>query len=143
MPLGTTAETAAVTRTHWTATLAVALLLAGCATPIVYGPISETSAFGYRDTRNADGSYTVLVVAASAAMAHEFWDRRAHELCGEDFTKNIFRAQIPVYSYTGYASNGYSGGAYTEDRYGAFNLEGYLHCGAGEASPEATTAPTP
>lgn len=105
------------------------LTLLSCATPVTYGPIGATG-FGYSDARNADGSYTVRVVSVSQAQAHEFWDRRATELCGgADYRKNIFRAEIPVVSYSGYASgpNGY-GGSYTEDRYGALVLEGYVHC---------------
>jgi hypothetical protein len=124
------------------------LALLGCATPIAYGPIGETSQFGYSDMRNdVDSSYTVRVVAASAQQAHEFWDRRAAELCGgPNFRKNIFRAEIPVVSYTGYAPgpNGY-GGSYSEDRYGPLILEGYLHCEGEAQAPasEGAAAPAP
>lgn len=135
-----------VSRTGALAAMGLALL--GCATPITYGPIGgDNGAFGYSDARNADGSYTVRVVSSSAPQAHEFWDRRAAELCGgPNFRKNIFRAEIPVVSYTGYATgaNGY-GGSYTEDRYGGFILEGYLHCEAGKEAvePAAASAPAP
>jgi len=83
------------------------------------------------------------LVAMSAPQAHEFWDRRAGELCGgSEYRKIIYRAEIPVVSYTGYASgaNGY-GGSYTEDRYGNLILEGHARCGAaaaGEAASQAT-----
>jgi hypothetical protein len=119
------------------------LALAGCVTPPVYGAINaENAGYGYRDARNADGSYTVLAVANTPTLAHEFWDRRAHELCGgSNFRKNIFRAEIPVVLYSGYASNGYSGGSYTEHRYGAFFLEGYLHCAAAVSPVETPSGP--
>jgi len=128
------------------------LALLGCATPITYGPISpESHGFGYSETTNPDGSHTIRTVAPSAAQAHEFWDRRASELCaGAAYRKNIFRAEIPVELYTGYAAgpNGY-GGSYTEHRYGALILEGHAHC-EGEpeqanlsdtAAPQAVSAP--
>lgn len=115
--------------------------LVGCVTPPAYGPISvETGQFGYRDSRNANGTHTILTVAPSAAMAHEFWDRRARELCGGgEFRKNIFRAHIPVVTQSGYVTgaNGY-GGSYTQDVYGSFYLEGYARCVApAEATPDA------
>jgi len=132
-----------------------AFALSGCVTPPTYGPIgSADNQYGYRDRQNPDGSHTILVVAAGAAQAHEFWDRRAEEICGSaSYDKNIFRAEIPVVTTTGYASNGYSGGSYVQDVYGAFTMEGLLRCtdasapsgtdAAPEAapSPEAETAP--
>ncbi|UPT62000.1 MAG: hypothetical protein M0D54_16670 [Hyphomonadaceae bacterium JAD_PAG50586_4] len=121
------------------------VILVGCVTPPVYGPIGgESGPYGYSDTRNADGSHTIRVVAMGAAQAHEFWDRRAGELCGgAEYRKIIYRAEIPVVSYTGYASgaNGY-GGSYTEDRYGNLILEGHARCGAAAAAA-AETAPLP
>lgn len=127
---------------------AASLLLIGCATPVVYGPVSaeHSNGFGYSDLRNADGSYTVRVVGSTQPQAHEFLDRRAAELCGgPNFTKNIFRADIPVVPYSGYATgaNGY-GGAYTEDRYAAPVLEAYIHCQSEEsnqAAPPTSEAP--
>ncbi|MFZ2030203.1 MAG: hypothetical protein WAU68_07845, partial [Vitreimonas sp.] len=112
------------------------LALAGCITPLKYGPMAENHGMGYRDSSNADGSYTILVIAFDAATAHQFWDRRAEELCGDThFHKNIFRAEVPVVRVTGYAPSavnpGY-GGAYSEDQHGSFYLEGYLRC-QGEA----------
>jgi len=127
-----------------TALVAVSAL-AGCVTN-VYGPISERSQFGYADTRNADGSYTVRVVAASPVQAHEYWDRRAAELCGSTtFRKNIFRAEIPVVTTSGYAVNAYNpayGSSYQQDVYGALIMEGYLHCEAAAAEPTAAPAET-
>jgi hypothetical protein len=76
-------------------------------------------------------------------MAHEFWDRRAAEICGSTtFDKNIFRAQRPIVQVSGYVSNGYGGGgSYTQDAYGDFIMEGYLRC-EGEMSPEAASTNT-
>jgi hypothetical protein len=118
------------------------VILVGCVTQPTYGPIGgESGPYGYSDARNTDGSHTIRVVAMSAAQAHEFWDRRAGELCGgSDYRKIIYRAEIPVVSYTGYAAgaNGY-GGSYSEDRYGNLILEGHARCGAaaaGEVAPE-------
>jgi hypothetical protein len=122
--------------------LGICVALAGCATPVVYGPIG-TSAFGYRDRQNPDGSHTILVVAPSATVAHQFWDQRAAELCGgAEYRKNIFRAEIPVVTTTGYAPNAYNpayGASYTQQVYGALQLEGYLHCAAAN-SAEAPAA---
>ncbi len=117
----------------------------GCITA-EYGPIgTKGSPYGYSDMRNADGSYTVRVVALHAAQAHEYWDRRAAELCGgPNFRKNIFRAEIPVITTTGYAANPYNpgyGGTYTQDVYGAPVLEGYAHCENEPAQAAAVEAP--
>lgn len=129
---------------------AVALALVGCVTPPTYGPIGHVeNQYGYRDSQNADGSHTILVVAASSPMAHEFWDRRAAEICGSaTFDKNIFRAQRPIVQVSGYVSNGYGGGgSYTQDAYGDFIMEGYLRCEApaptADAAPAEEAAPTP
>lgn len=135
-----------------------ALALTACATPVVYGPMAANG-FGYSDMQNADGSYTIRTVTLTSVQAHEFWDRRAAELCGgPNFTKNIFRAEIPVVTTTGYAAgpNGY-GASYTQDAYGALIMEGYARCrasaDAGAAAPanaaasaepvSAETAPAP
>lgn len=134
--------------------LVVALALSGCVTPPAYGPIGHVqNQYGYRESQNADGSFTILVVAASAPMAHEFWDRRAAEICGAaTVQKNIFRAQRPVITTTGYASNGMGGGGtYQQDMYGDFIMEGYLRCSNAapsemSAAPEASlvqSSPTP
>jgi hypothetical protein len=115
----------------------IALALVGCVTPPTYGPIGHVqNQYGYRDNVNADGSHRILVVAASAPMAHEFWDRRAAEICGSTtFEKNIFRAQRPIVQVSGYVSNGYGGGgSYTQDAYGDFMMEGYLRCTDAQAS---------
>jgi hypothetical protein len=129
--------------------LAGALLMCACATPIVYGPIDGSkTGFGYSDQTNADGGYTVRVVASSPAQAHEFLDRRAAELCHSSyFRKNIFSAQMAVEQYSGYASgpNGY-GGSYTSYRYGAPVLQAYVYCDAATsetAPPVVTDQPAP
>lgn len=109
----------------------------GCASPATYGPIGDGRNFGYRDTRNPDGSYTVLVIAPTSESAHAFWDQRATELCdGGTYRKNFFRAEIPVVTQYGYAANPYNpgyGGSYSQDVRGAPILEGYLHCDAAVA----------
>lgn len=123
-------------------------VLAGCMTPVEYGPIGgENGGFGYSDTRNADGSYTIRVVLPYAAQSHEFWDRRATELCGgPNYRKIIYRAHIPVVTTTGYAAgpNGY-GSSYTQDVYGAPVLEGYARCNEAptEAAAGAVTEAAP
>jgi hypothetical protein len=123
--------------------LALVSLAAGCVSPSVYGPIDPAiGPYGYRETRNADGSYTLRVVSDDSAQAYEFWDRRAQELCGgPNFQKNIFRAERPVVQTTGYATNALNpafGATYTVDQYGSLLLEGYLRCDAAEAA--ATSA---
>lgn len=124
---------------------AAALALAGCVTPPSYGPIGHVqNQYGYRDRQNPDGSHVILVVAGSAPQAQEFWDRRATEICGSpNFEKNIFRAQRPIITTTGYAPNALNpayGASYTQDSYGDFLIEGYLHC-EGEAASAADAAP--
>lgn len=122
----------------------VAFVLAGCVTPPSYGPIGHVdNQYGYRDRPNADGSHTILVVAGSAPQAHEFWDRRAAEICGSStFEKNIFRAQRPIVQVQGYAANPYGGGAsYTQDAYGDFIMEGYLRCAETPAAEAPVQAP--
>ena len=126
-----------------TGALAIAALaLAGCMT-IAYGPIDapKSSGFGYRDHPNNDGSHTILVVGSTSEQAYEFWDRRANELCGgPHFQRNIFRAQRPVVTTYGYASNPMNpamGGSYSQDAYGGFFLEGYVRCDA--EAPAVTT----
>lgn len=114
-------------------------VLGACVSAPTYGPIGapKSNGMGYKDTLNTDGSYTLLVVMSSDYGAHQFWEKRATELCaGSEYSKNIFRAQRPVDNYTGYVSNGYSGGSYTESRYGAFYLEGYLRCSNRAASKD-------
>lgn len=123
----------------------IALAVAGCVTPPTYGPIGHVqNQYGYRDNANADGSHRILVVAASAPMAHDFWDRRAAEICGSTtFEKNIFRAQRPVVTTTGYAVNAMNpayGASYQQDTYGDFIMEGYVRC-TDALAPAADAAP--
>ncbi len=128
--------------------LAVVLASAGCITPVTYGPLGVNNrAFGYRDNPNPDGSHTIFVAADSATSAHTFWDQRAREICGSTaYEKNIFRAQRPVVTTTGYAANPYGGGSsYQQDVYGSFLLEGYLRCeaSAGSTTSEASQVSSP
>ena len=121
-----------------------ALALAGCVTPPAYGPIGHVkNQYGYSDRTNDDGSHTILVVAASAPQAQEFWDRRAAEICGTTiFDKNIFRANRPIVQVSGYAANPYGGGgSYTQDTYGDFIMEGYLRCTDAPANAQAPAEP--
>lgn len=109
--------------------------LLGCATPVTYGPIGGKRQFGYTDTRNPDGSYTIRVIAPTGELAHQFWDQRAAELCsGGTYRKNIFRAEVPIMRQYGYAPSAYggayAGGSYAQDVRGAPILEGYLNCDA-------------
>jgi hypothetical protein len=127
------------------AVLAGLCTLAACITN-EYAPIgTKGSPYGYTDLRNADGSYMIRVVALHATQAHEYWDRRAAELCGNtSYRKNIYRAEIPVVTTSGYASNPYNpayGGSYTQDVYGALIMEGYLHCEAEAAQAEPASEP--
>jgi len=133
------------TATRASAFAVCALAVAGCVTPPTYGPIGQfQNQYGYRDNANADGSHRILVVAASSPMAHEFWDRRAAEICGSTtFEKNIFRAQRPVVTTTGYAPNAFNpayGASYQQDTYGDFIMEGYVRCTDAQA-PAADAAP--
>jgi hypothetical protein len=110
-----------------------AIMLAGCASS-EYGAIDEQKGklFGYKETRQADGSYLLLVnypaVANGKEVVNAMWDRRARELCGDKpITKNIFNATRPTVRYD------YYGG-----RPGGYVLEGYLTCG--DAKPEKGSA---
>lgn len=119
---------------------AIVLILTGCVTPPAYGPIGHVeNQYGYRDNANADGSHTILVVAATPPMAHEFWDRRAAEICGATvFHKNIFRAQRPTIQAQGYAVSALNPVNYTNDVYGDFIMEGYLRCQSAPEPPNQT-----
>lgn len=101
----------------------VLLTLSACAGPLQYAAIDASAhrPYGYRESRTADGRYSLLVVVPAAShpdLAREFWERRARELCGHpDYRRNIFRADRPTVNYD------YYGG-----RPGDFMLEGYLDC---------------
>lgn len=106
--------------------------LAACATPKppVYGPISDTEPYGYRDRPNGEGAYTVLAKVpphSSAAEARTFWERRAQELCPAGVSKQIvFRTErkesmLPA----GYV---YGGAGLSSRSTLAFEVEGYVYC---------------
>jgi len=101
------------------------LTLTGCTVkPPAYAMIGskEGGIYGYADTVTPDGGRLVRVVLpatfATPQMAHDFWDRRALEICGHaDYRKNIFAAYRPTLRYDHYGG-----------RPGDFNLEGLLYC---------------
>jgi hypothetical protein len=114
--------------------LAAAGGLGGCVTPDppVYGPISETVRFGYRDRPNPDGSHTVLVAMPAHSTVEDgrgFFDRRADELCPEGVAKrNIFRSdRKELMAPAGYVHG--SVGVGTRVPVG-YEIEGYVHCKA-------------
>jgi hypothetical protein len=121
--------------------LAVAgLLLQACATakPVVYGPIGPEAPHGYKDLKNQDGGYTVLIAmpgGASTAELRGFFDRRATELCpgGVDRT-NVFRIYVNEQTYLPY--NAYGPSVASRVRAGV-ELEGYVYCKAGAEPPAA------
>lgn len=109
--------------------LIASVALSACATPLTYGPVSETKpkrTFGYSETRASDGRYTVRVLLpehGTSTMAFEWWERRAAELCGPaKYQKTIWRAERPTVHYDHYGG-----------RPGGYVLEGYVTC---EAAPE-------
>lgn len=105
-----------------TAGLAGVCVLLGACMTVEYAPMADQNGFGYRDHRNDDGSYTVLVVLpehANPAQAREFWDMRAAEICPDGYRHNIFRAERPTVYYDHYGG-----------RPGGYIVEGYLHCDA-------------
>jgi hypothetical protein len=108
--------------------LLCAIVCTGCITPVTYGPIGgeNHATYGYTDRRSHDGHAILLVIVpaySNSATAHEFWDRRAREICeSRDYTRNIFRAERATQLYD------YYGG-----RPGDYFLEGYVIC-----TPEET-----
>lgn len=110
------------------------LTLQACATPppAVYGPISDTVPYGYRDRPNPDGGHTLLTalpVNSSLAEARTFWDRRAAELCPGGVAKQIvFRSdRKEVMAPAGYAYNSVS---FSTRATTGFEIEGYIYCKA-------------
>lgn len=106
------------------------VVLVGCQT-LEYGPIGgeKTPVFGYEETQTREGEYILKIVALAGTpeRVHAMWDRRAHELCGAEFQKKLFRAERPTTTY------GYYGGAP-----GNMILEGFLQCGAAETAATAS-----
>lgn len=112
--------------------LAMALSLGACATPKppVYGPISDTAPYGYKERSNPDGGYTLLAIVpahSSVAEALSFWDKRAQELCPAGASKrNIFRSDRKEFlSRAGYV---YGGAGISSRSTQAYEVEGYLYC---------------
>lgn len=115
----------------WLASAAagVCVALAGCVAPFNYQEIGPGAPFGYRSTANADGGHTILVVmpeyAANVALAQQFWDRRAAEICGNpNYRKIMFRAERATVYYDYYGA-----------RPGNYYLEGYAYCDASASEP--------
>jgi hypothetical protein len=104
-------------------------VLGGCRT-IEYGPVDGeiVPTYGYQETRTREGEYilTIRALGGTPEVVHLMWERRARELCGNEFQKQLYRAERPTTTY------GYYGGAP-----GNMVLEGFLHCGAGPM-PEHT-----
>ena len=114
------------------AALAAAGCVGACATPPppVYGPISDTVRFGYRDRPNPDGGHTLLVVMpahSGLGEARAFWDRRAEELCpGGVAKRNVFRSDRREYmAPAGYVHGSVGFGARVP---AGFEVEGYVYC---------------
>jgi len=117
------------------ACLLAAPLLAACATPLEYGPIGrkQNGAYGYKDRKLTEATWSILVVTPDAALSHDYWDHRARELCGhEGYKKNIFRAIRPTVAYESYGG-----------RPGDFHLEGYLDCAPAPAPAPPAAPPAP
>lgn len=112
------------------AALSALALGAACASADHYVDRTAPDAgpWGYEDRQLPDGRYEVVVilpgyVTDEAAMA--MWDRRAEEICGGPYEKNIFEAQRPTVLYSSY------GGAP-----GGPQLRGLLACRPGEAGAD-------
>ena len=116
------------------AALTAAGAAGACATPPppVYGPISDTVRFGYRDRPNPDGGHTLLVVMpahSGPADARVFWDRRAEELCPGGVAKRIiFRSdRKELMTPAGYVHGGAGVGMRVPTGH---EVEGYVYCKA-------------
>ncbi|HYD27147.1 hypothetical protein [Brevundimonas sp.] len=90
-------------------------LLAGCVSDPGYAPIDPAARryFGYADTPNGAGGYTIRVVLPEgvedpkSAFAH--WERRAAELCGPaGYRKQLHTARRNMMMMPGYTPTGYS-----------------------------------
>ena len=110
-------------------TAGVAGLLSACVS-MEYGPINAERPYGYKETRQNDGSYVLAVTHPDPEQARLFWDQRAEELCGsKTYVKNIYRAIRPTFWTPGYSA--FAGAPY---------LEGLLTCGAPQAAPVAAAS---
>jgi hypothetical protein len=90
-------------------TAAGVTLLAGCVSDPGYAPIDPVAKryFGYSDTPNADGGYTIHVVlpqgVADPRSAFAHWERRAAELCGPGgYRKHLHTARRNMMVMPGY-----------------------------------------
>jgi hypothetical protein len=108
------------------AALALAASLGGCQT-IEYGPAgaSPIARYAYSESPVNETRYVLTITGpanAEMTVMHSMWKRRAGELCGENYSETLFRAERPTTTY------GYYGGAP-----GAPVLQGFLDCKAGSA----------
>jgi hypothetical protein len=100
----------------------LAVSFAGCAT-VEYGPAGATpiARYAYSESPVNETRYVLTITGpanAEMAVMHTMWQRRAAELCGENYAETLFRAERPTTTY------GYYGGAP-----GAPILQGFLDCG--------------
>jgi hypothetical protein len=127
--------------------------LSACATvdePLQYGPIGTGGyGYGYQDSANQDGSFTVVVITPNDGLGRQFFERRAEELCPAGIAQqSIFRVQQRLEMATGYSgtvvSGVYQGSTYTYPTYGAIMVEGMVRCAptTAEAKPDPAPAPT-
>jgi len=105
----------------------VLIVLGGCQT-IEYGPLDGEAipTYGYHETQTREGEYILTIHAQGGVpeTVHAMWDRRAREICGPEFQKQLYRAERPTMTYQSYGGTP-----------GNMILEGFLRCGA--AAPEA------
>jgi len=114
----------------------VLIVLGGCQV-VEYGPYGGAvfTTYGYHEKPTEDGQYILTIQGFGGApeKMHEMWDRRARELCGPEFQKQLYRAERPTVLYDTYGG-----------RAGDMVLEGYLRCGAapaGAGTPGAVPEP--
>lgn len=96
--------------------LCVLFPIVSCTTH-VYRPMKGEFSAGYKEVAIGDSKYRLITVAHSGSLAKSFWHRRANELCGPDYTHNIYKASRPTMHYGAYGANP-----------GLFQLEGTLTC---------------
>ncbi len=106
------------------------MLLTGCVSDPGYAPIDPAARqyYGYADTANGDGGYTIRVVLPEgvrdprSAFAH--WERRAAELCAPGgYRKQLHTARRNMMMMPGYTPTGFGyevmGDAWCTDPSGA------------------------
>jgi hypothetical protein len=114
----------------------VLTVLGGCQV-VEYGPSGGAvlTTYGYHEKPTEDGQYILTIQAFGGVpeQMHAMWDRRAREICGPEFQKQLYRAERPTVLYDTYGG-----------RAGDMVLEGYLRCGAAPAGAGSSgTAPEP